>query len=362
MHGIRGLRKKTDGPGEMVSGFKDEIRGFGHPITPEELAAVNAFRDLNGRPPLIGSPAVRFLSYGKNKDGYWTYEHFASQVVDILDMYEALYPGVQILIEVDWSSGHAKHRKDALAVNAMAVTFGGRQSIPHASKLVDGCVADGAKLKVGEMQYMYFRSVEERQAAGEVGEDGQPVTTPDPPPWYKPHLSPDEYVGQAKGKKQVAWERGMWKDGMIEKVDEDDAKGRDQSMSLNHVLSSCPDFRAEKPALQSLVEARGHILVMSPKGHCELAGDGIEYDWGKMKQTFRRKNKYVKFHELILESMSRRALPLSTSRKFARKARAYRRAYREGVDNVHACIEKMVKKFKAHRNAKDFAKAFIQSS
>ena len=122
------------------------------------------------------------------------------------------------------------------------------------------------------------------------------------------------------------------------------------------------DFRAEKPALQSLVEARGHILVMSPKGHCELAGDGIEYDWGKMKQTFRRKNKYVKFHELILESMSRRALPLSTSRKFARKARAYRRAYREGVDNVHACIEKMVKKFKAHRNAKDFAKAFIQSS
>ena len=105
VHGIRGLRKKTDGPGEMVSGFKDEIRGFGHPMTPEELAAVNAFRDLNGRPPLIGSPAVRFLSYGKNKDGYWTYEHFASQVVDILDMYEALYPGVQILIEVDWSSG-----------------------------------------------------------------------------------------------------------------------------------------------------------------------------------------------------------------------------------------------------------------
>ena len=38
VHGIRGLRKKTDGPGEMVSGFKDEIRGFGHPMTPEELA------------------------------------------------------------------------------------------------------------------------------------------------------------------------------------------------------------------------------------------------------------------------------------------------------------------------------------
>lgn len=81
-----------------------------------------------------------------------------------------------------------------------------------------------------------------------------------------------------------------------------------------------------------------------------------------MKQYFRRKNKYINFHNLILSSMSHDALPLSTSRKFARKARAYRRAYREGVDNEHACIEKMVKKFKAHRNAADFATAFIQNA
>ena len=103
---------------------------------------------------------------------------------------------------------------------------------------------------------------------------------------------------------------------------------------------------------------------MSPKGHCELqlACQGIEYDWGKMKQNFRRKNKYADFHQLILDSMSRASLPLSTSRKFARKARAYRRAYREGVDNEHAVIEKMVKMFKAHRNAKDFAGSFIRNS
>ena len=94
-------------------------------------------------------------------------------------------------------------------------------------------------------------------------------------------------------------------------------------MSMNYVLGNCEDFRNEKGALQSLVEARGHILVMSPKGHCELAGQGIEYDWGKMKQNFRRKNKYKNFHGLILDSMSRATLPLSTSRKFARKARAY---------------------------------------
>lgn len=93
-----------------------------------------------------------------------------------------------------------------------------------------------------------------------------------------------------------------------------------------------------------------------------LAGNGIEYDWGRMKQNFRRKNRYVNFHDLILSSMAPESLPLSTSRKFARKARAYRRAYREGVDNEHSCIEKMVKRYKAHRNAADFAKSFIKNA
>eukprot|EP00965_Chrysotila_dentata_P247455 6207758-Pleurochrysis_carterae.AAC.3 len=87
---------------------------------------------------------------------------------------------------------------------------------------------------------------------------------------------------------------------------------------------------------QSLVESRGHILVMSPKGHCELAGQGIEYDWGKQKYSFQRRNTYnlTMFHQLILECMSSKLLPLITSRKFSRKARAYRRAYAEDVDNA----------------------------
>ena len=175
----------------------------------------------------------------------------------------------------------------------------------------------------------------------------------------------EEYVGLAKGKKQILFERGLWKEGMVEKVDEDDPKGRDQSMSMDHVLGSCTDFRTEQTALQAMVEARRHILVMSPKGHCELAGQGVEYDWGRQKQHFRRHNKCktgAGFHALILASMSPRALPLSTSRKFARKARAYRRAYREGVDNEHAVIEETIKKFRSHRNAVDFAGKFIRDA
>lgn len=101
---------------------------------------------------------------------------------------------------------------------------------------------------------------------------------------------------------------------------------------------------------------------MCSRAYAAFAGCGIEYDWGKMKQFFRRKNKYCDFHELILSSMSPEALPLSTSRKFARKARAYRRAYREGVDNEQTCMEKMIKTFKCHRNALDFATAFIDKA
>lgn len=193
VQGVRGLRKKTDGPGEMVSGFKDELRGFGHPLTAEELTTLNAFRSARGRDPLTSSPAVRFLSYGKNKDGYWKYENFAEQVEDVLDMYESLYPTAQVLVEVDWSSGHSKHREDALTVSSMSVTYGGKQSIPHASKMVEGCLGESATLREGEIQYFYFRSAEERRDAGAT--DGQP----DAPPFYKPGLSSDEYVGLAKG-------------------------------------------------------------------------------------------------------------------------------------------------------------------
>lgn len=132
--------------------------------------------------------------------------------------------------------------------------------------MVDGCLRDGAILKAGEVQFFHFRSVEERRDSGAT--DGKP----DPPPFYKPNMPATEYVGLAKGKKQILHERGMWQPGMLEKVDEDDAKGRDQSMSMDHVLGSCPDFHNETGALQTLVELRGHILVMSPKGHCELAG------------------------------------------------------------------------------------------
>ena len=79
-----------------MSAFKDELRGFGCPMTAEELARLKDMRKARRKPPLDSSPAVRFLLYGKAKEGYWTFEHFRLQVDDILDMYECLYPGAQV--------------------------------------------------------------------------------------------------------------------------------------------------------------------------------------------------------------------------------------------------------------------------
>eukprot|EP00965_Chrysotila_dentata_P192591 6175268-Pleurochrysis_carterae.AAC.1 len=241
VNGVRGLRKKTDGPGEMVSGFRDELRGFGLPVSSEELLKINAYRKAKGLEPLDASPGVRFLSYGKNKDGYWTYEHFAQQTADVLDIYEALHPDWQIAVEVDWSSGHSKHRSNALSVLSMRVSFGGKQSIPHASLMTEGCLGseEGKCLEVGQLQYFHFRSAEEKG-------DGQC----DPPPYFKPEMPAAEYIGLAKGKKHILVERGLFKQGMIEKVEEDDPKGRDQTLSMDHVLSSCEDFENETTALQ----------------------------------------------------------------------------------------------------------------
>ena len=68
-------------------------------------------RGQRGRLALDCSPGVRYLNYGKGRDGYWDYEMFKQQVIDFMDAFETVCPDWQLLLEVDWSSGHAKVRE-----------------------------------------------------------------------------------------------------------------------------------------------------------------------------------------------------------------------------------------------------------
>ena len=168
--------------------------------------------------------------------------------------------------------------------------------------------------------------------------------------------------------KQAAWERGLHKpasEGKMhgKKIDIDDDAEEDPTLSLPHVLSTCWDFAHEKSALQELVERRGHILIYGVKGHPEVAGCGIEYSWGKSKQAFRRDTNDRKPKNLrmnIIKSISKKYLPITRVRKFARRARMYRRAYRDGGSS-HVDVERLYKTYKRHRSAEIFDKKFCHA-
>ena len=58
-------------------------------------------------------------------------------------------------------------------------------------------------------------------------------------------------------------------------------------------MGNCADFKNEKSAMAHLFDQLSKkgpcrmILLVSPKYHCEIAGEGIEYVWGLIKRWFR---------------------------------------------------------------------------
>ena len=114
-------------------------------------------------------------------------------------------------MEIDWSSGHAKFADDALHAGHMNVGIGGAQSKLKDSTIINGCLGDNPaihpttkedlKLQLGQVQKMCFQ-------------EG------DAPPFFNTKLKKEDYIGQAKGLKQVLWERGLYKDQIeVEVVD-----------------------------------------------------------------------------------------------------------------------------------------------
>ena len=121
------------------------------------------------------------------------------------------------------------------------------------------------------------------------------------------------------------WERGWSIDGMSMS----DKAGPEKKMDT--FLSNLPDFKGEMSALQNKMYSCGHILLLSPKFHPEVAGIGIEYSWGMSKLKFRREinNENPKdLHENIVKSMCRESiLTVPRVRRFARRTRVFCHPY-----------------------------------
>ena len=73
----------------------------------------------------------------------------------------------------------------------------------------------------------------------------------------------------------------------------------------------------------------GVLAVRTPKCHCELAGEGIEYSWGCAKNfycwvTLKRKKGKEDFRSVVRESLSKdKVLTTKRIRHFSRRARQY---------------------------------------
>ena len=72
------------------------------------------------------------------------------------------------------------------------------------------------------------------------------------------------YIGKPKGLRQILFERGLLSSEEMKSVEE-----------LRKLLGECTDFATEIGMIEQAIVDRGHILILFPKCHPELAGLGI---------------------------------------------------------------------------------------
>jgi len=211
--GKQPLRPKDDGQGLMVSAMKCREFGFGFDLTPQQLAIVNIWRATH-RPnyldraaatkvhgshvkePLTTSPFMTIFDYGKNADGYWTYDRMVCQLEDCHDALDGLHStratheseqrhmtvvphttsgdvfvrNFDTLFLFDHSNGHDRKKPDGLDINGLT-----KGPSAKAKKMRDTIVENVGpyshpfKLEVGMTQRLVF---------GEFDPWGNPETGP----------------------------------------------------------------------------------------------------------------------------------------------------------------------------------------
>jgi len=195
----------------------------------------------------------------------------------------------------------------------------------------------------------------------------------------------DSWGGQPKGLKQLLLERGLidlqslglyTKNGPKLPRQAHEARDRyDENLSLVELIKKCKDFMAERSSILEFIgDAYSIEVLFTPKYHCELAGEGIEYAWGYAKCIYRNihhsdKNTLAKFQAAVKGCLSRAMITEERCRRFSRRARRYICSYyvfhEVGEDlDLHVKlddIERMVKLMKTHRCALDFDKKFIKT-
>ncbi|KAI2498015.1 hypothetical protein MHU86_16452 [Fragilaria crotonensis] len=380
---ISAIQSRETGFGVHISRIQlEEINEVRRGTNYVDVDAAMAIHGQCGKRDLKESPFVVSFELGANNEGYWTYNHMSIQFEDCVDCVKVLYPQFDFVFLFDHSQGHAKKLTNGLDAYSMNRGYGGAQPRMRESKIKehDGYLGMHRRtLSVGDTQSFLFQ-------AGDVGpfwmtNEEREANRHDrilPPPPGAPRtrnktiaeLKTDLAVlsvlndrrqyrlselqelattnnidtkiirtrekkgwqGQPKGLLQVLWERGWIDEGQIDKYTMDLAKDEDgnvledaENWSLKYIMASCLDFAEELTALQYVGQELGVSVIITPKFHAELAGEGIEYSWGISKENSGGD-----------DNTTTPALTLQL-------------------------IERLVKAFKTHRAAVDFDAGFVNS-
>ena len=442
------LRPKDDGLGVMASAFQSREFGFGLDVTEADLGEVNRrrhgvrYRDTQAaqdtrrsefKPPLTTSPFVREFEFGQNNDGYWSYQHMVLELEDCVDVLNVKYPQYDFLFLFDHSCGHDRQREDGLNVEKMSKSFGGRaQRKMRETKIKQSQGYLGPhspKLQVGDTQSMVFsatdsgpfwmtavqradtrydqvldepitreftkdelvRALKERHVSAKGKKAAiQKIAQDHGLPLHETKTKVIEgWEGKPKGLLQILWERGIVDES---RLSEYTMNGRqngygivDKTFALKSLMANCLDFEEEETLLQSMGREMGVLVDRTPKCHCEMAGEGIEYSWGCAKNSFRRvplklRRGKENFRNEVRSCLSReKVLVTERIRLFSRRARSYICAYyviwckrrgKEGDAEMNESafmtdpvkMEKMIRHFKTHRCALDFDHSFCNAT
>ena len=192
------------------------------------------------------------------------------------------------------------------------------------------------------------------------------------------------WEGKPKGLLQVLWERGLIDNANLKDYSLTGKKDEfgivDNIKSLRHIMGMCHDFLNEEGMMQHIAKILGVTVLLTPKCHAELAGEGVEYVWACAKGAYRNMSLRQKkgkdnFKASIRYCLSEEVITKVRIRKFARRARQYLMAYHaidtKQVDEEtqHDCathgpvaLTKMIGRFKTHRNAFDFDYNFVKNA
>jgi len=148
-----------------------------------------------------------------------------------------------------------------------------------------------------------------------------------------------------------------------------------KKFSLRTLMSRCSDFEQEQSAMENLFSKLSNKgtpdlnMLTSPKYHCELAGEGVEYCWGMAKRFYRNIPLSDKKTKQQFESCVRKSIlyvKIRNVTRFSAKCRRYMMKYRRHNENTqndelsYENIEKFVKKIKTHRNVADLDRTYIE--